>query len=320
MTIKQTVAKLKKKYTPTYERWLAKPPIQLIVRIANQAGNTGAGDLAGNVSFNVILSLLPLLFGVLAIFAYFFNNMDFQARLFDFFSANLPTSIDNLQTNLARIADSRAALGFVGIVGSLWTGINIFSSLDDAVNRAWGIRKFRPVFKSKLLALAMLFSCGLLFFFSIGFSGALEFFPDIPLFKSALVQTADYIASFLLMFLLFSLVYKIFPNAKTTWREVFPGALFAAVAFELARRFFFAFAGNSARFEVIYGSLSTVILFITWVYYASMVTIIGAIFTVEYNALRQERREGTYHVVKPGESHNAPYEEKVFAKTRNKGK
>jgi hypothetical protein len=43
VTIKQTIARLKTKYTPTYERWLAKVPVHLIVRVANQAGNSAAG-------------------------------------------------------------------------------------------------------------------------------------------------------------------------------------------------------------------------------------------------------------------------------------
>ncbi|PPD57471.1 YihY/virulence factor BrkB family protein [Dehalogenimonas etheniformans] len=316
MTIKQTIAKLKKKYNPAYERWLAKPFIQLIVRIANQAGNTAAGDLAGNVSFNIILSILPLFFGALALFAYFFNTADVQTHLINYFSANFPSLVDNLQSNLDRVDNAKAALGLVGALGSVWTGINVFGSLDDAVNRAWGVKKFRPLFHAKLVELGMAIGCGLLFLVSIGFSTILEFFPNIALLKNHVVQGGGYVISFGLMFMLFSLMYKIFPNVKTTWREVFPGAIFAAVAFELARQLFFAFAGNSTRFEVIYGSLSTMVLFITWVYYASMVAIIGAIFTVEYNALRKERLEGNYHVIKPGESHNA-HEEKVFLnKTR----
>lgn len=302
VSIKQTVARLKTKYTPTYKRWLAKPFVQLIVRVANQAGNTAAGDLAGNVSFNVILSILPLLFGALALFAYFFNNLDIQTRLINFFAANFPTSVDTLRANFDRLDNAKAALGLIGAFGSLWTGINVFSSLDDAINRAWGIRKFRPLFRAKATEVGMAVACGSLLILSVGFSAVLEFFPNIALFRNHFIQGGGYVVSFAMMFVLFSLIYKIFPNTKTTWREVFPGALFAAIAFEIARQFFFAFAGNSARFQVIYGSLSTVILFITWIYYASLVAIIGAIFTVEYNGLRREIREDTYHVIKPGAS------------------
>jgi membrane protein len=302
VSIKQTVARLKTRYKPAYERWLAKPFVQLIVRIADQAGNTAAGDLASNVSFNVILSILPLFFGALAIFAYFFNTMDVQAQLIAFFTANLPTAVDNLQANLTKIADARATLGLVGIIGSLWTGINIFRSLDDAINRAWGIRKFRPFFRAKLLEMGMAVVCGLLFIASIGFSALLELFPRLEFLKNHLVQGGGYIASFALIFILFLAMYKVFPNTRTTWREAFPGAIFAAVAFEIARQLFFAFAGNTDRLQVIYGSLSTVFLFITWVYYASLVAIIGAIFTFEYNKLRREIHEGRFHIVRPGDT------------------
>jgi len=300
VTIKKTIARLKTKFTPAYERLLAKPFVQLIVRIGNKAGGIAAGDLAGNVSFNVILSLLPLLLGAMAIFAYFFNTSEIQAQLTKFFSDNLPTSVAGLQSNLSRIADARTTLGVVGVLGSVWTGINIFSSLDDAINRAWSVPTQRPLFRAKLIELGMAVGCGLLLILSIGFSSVLAFFPHLELLKNPLVEDGGYVASFGLMFVLFLVIYKVFPNTKTTWREAFPGAFLAAVAFEMARQFFFFFAGNVADLEIIYGSLTTVILFMTFIYYASTVAIFGAIFSVEYNKLRQEIADGRYHVIKPG--------------------
>ncbi len=301
MTLKHTVARLKTKYTPTYERWLAKPFIQLIVRVANRAGNAAIGNLAGNISYNIILSILPLLFGALAVFAYFFNTSDLQAQILTFFTNNLPNSVGNLQANLSRITSARAALGLFGIVGGLWTGINIFTTLDDAINRAWGVTKFRSFIKAKLLEAAMTVGGGLLLVLSMGFSAILTFFPLLhgPL-ANEFVEAAGYIASFILMFIIFLVMYKVMPNTKTTWREVFPGALLAAVAFEAARQLFFLFAGNIADLTIIYGSLATIVLFLIWIYYAAMVTLIGAIFTVELGKLRMEIREGSFRVVKPG--------------------
>ena len=69
--LKQAVDRLKARFEPVYERCLAKPAVNLIVRIVNQIGNTNAADLAGNVAYNLILSLFPLLLGLLAILGYF---------------------------------------------------------------------------------------------------------------------------------------------------------------------------------------------------------------------------------------------------------
>jgi membrane protein len=253
------------------------------------------------VAFYVILSLLPLVMGTLAFLAFFTNTADLQAQLVKFFQDNLPSSVDNLQVNFTRIESAKGALGLFGVIGNIWTGINIFSTLDDAINRAWGVTNFRPIVRAKLVETGMAVGCCLLLLFSMGFSAILQFFPRLhPLLSNGLVQTGGYLASFILMFVLLLVTYKVFPNTKTTWREVVPGAILAAVVFEIARQLFYLFAGNIADLTVIYGSLTTVILFLMWVYYAAMVTLVGAIFTVELGKLRREIHEGKYQVIKPG--------------------
>jgi membrane protein len=302
VSIKQTIARLKTKYTPTYERWLAKPVVQLVVRITNRMGNTATGDLAASIAFNIILSILPLLFGALALFAYFFNTADLQSQILKFFMDNLPSAVGNLQDNLNRIANARAALGLFGVLGSLWTGMNVFGTLNNAINRTWGVTRFRPFFHAKLLEIAMIIGSGLLLILSMGFSAAVKFLPDVqgPL-ANDFVQFGAFVVAFMLMFIIFLVTYKVFPHTRTTWREVFPGALLAAVAFELGRQFFFLFAGNTSNLLIIYGSLATAILFLIWIYYAAMITLIGAIFTAELDRLRREIREGRFRVVKPGD-------------------
>ena len=299
---KRAVNLLKVRFEPIYKRWLAKPVVNLIVRIVNQVGNTNATALAGNVAYNVILSLFPILLGLLAILGYFLPSATLQSQLIQFFQANMPGSVDILQANFTHIINARATLGFLGILGMLWTGISIIGTLDDAVNRAWGITTFRPFWIAKPLELGLAIGGGLLMLISIGASFFLSFVSRLPPpFTDFFIRTAGYILAFLLILVILLVMYKLFPNKKTTWREVFPGAILCAVLFEIARQLFFLYAGNLAQYNIIYGTLATVILFLIWIYYVAFIMILGAIFSSELQRLRKELHDGTYTVVKPGQ-------------------
>ena len=300
--LKQLVDHLKARFEPVYERWLSKPAINLLVRIANQIGNTNAADLAGNVAYNVILSLFPLLLGLLAILGYFLPSETIQSQLIQFFQAIMPSSVNVLQENFTLIIIARAALGFLGTLGMVWTGTSVLSTLDDAVNRAWGVTTFRPFWIAKPLELGMAIGSGLLMLISLGASFILSFGSRFSLpFTGLFIQIAGYILAFLLILLTLLVMYKLFPNKKTTWRGVLPGALLGAVLFEIARQLFFFYSSSLAHYEIIYGTLATIILLLIWIYYVAFIIILGAIFSSELQRLRQELHDGRYTVVKPGQ-------------------
>jgi len=300
--LKQAVDRLKARFAPVCKRWLAKPAVNLIVRIVNQIGNTNAAALAGNVAYNVILSLFPLLLGLLGILGYFLPSETLQSQLIQFFQAIMPGSVDVLQANFTHIINARVALGFLGTLGMLWTGTSVVSTLDDAINRARHITTFRPFWIAKPLELGLAIGSGLLMLISLGASFFLSFASRFRLpFTGLFIQVAGYILAFLLILVILLVMYKLFPNKKTTWREVLPGALLGAVSFEIARQLFFFYARSLAQYEIIYGTLAIAILFLIWIYYVAFIVIIGAIFSSELQRLRQELHEGRYTVVKPGQ-------------------
>ena len=87
----------------------------------------------------------------------------------------MPNSVDILQANFIRVINARATLGFLGTLGMLWTGTSVVSTLDDAVNRAFGIKTFRPFWIAKPLELGLAIGSGLLMLISLGASFFLSF-------------------------------------------------------------------------------------------------------------------------------------------------
>ena len=87
----------------------------------------------------------------------------------------------------------------------------------------------------------------------------------------------------LVTFTVFSLIYMFMPNIKTRWRHIWPGALFAAILFETVKNLFIYYLANFTGYELVYGSLASVIILLVWIYLSAYILIIGAEFVSEYS-------------------------------------
>ena len=77
--------------------------------------------------------------------------------------------------------------------------------------------------------------------------------------------------------LLFTLLYYFIPHVKVGWREVLPGAIMAGLLWQAAKQLFLYFVANYlSRSNLIYGSVGTIIAFLTWTYFSSLILLFGA--------------------------------------------
>jgi YihY family inner membrane protein len=91
-----------------------------------------------------------------------------------------------------------------------------------------------------------------------------------------------WILSFVLIFLVFTLIYKFAPYGDVQWGQVLPGALLAAVLFELCKGGFVIYLDRMTNFEEVYGPLSSIIVLLLWLYLSALILVFGA----EYNIVR----------------------------------
>jgi membrane protein len=137
--------------------------------------------------------------------------------------------------------------------------------------------------------MGMVFGTGILFLLSLGASAIVTFMRgalNLPATNDAKVYLSGRIIAFVLMFTVFLLLYKLVPNIKTYWRNVWLGALLATVLFELARTIFLFFLQNFANYQIIYGSITSIIILLIWIYYSAFILILGAEFTFQYSRMR----------------------------------
>ncbi len=268
---------------------LKKSIVQLMVRTVKQLGQDNASDMAGSIAYYGILSIFPLLLGVISILGFFLPSETVQRQVFQFIAANLPVSVDLVEQNISHIIRLRGTVGIASLLGLIWSGSAIFGAIGRVMNRAWGIQKQRLFYIRKLRDTTLVLTTSILFFLSLGFT---SFSAIIPLIELPIMETIAVLVSrllgFLIIFIVFSLTYMFMPNIKTPWRHIWPWALFAAILFETVKSLFIYYLANFASYELVYGSLASVIVLLVWVYLSAYILIIGAEFSSEYSRMHKE--------------------------------
>ncbi|MFH0768336.1 MAG: YihY/virulence factor BrkB family protein [Chloroflexota bacterium] len=272
------------------------PAVQLIHRTAEGLGNHDATQRAAGVAYYAILSIFPLLLGLIAVFGFFLPSVNLQDELLKFVGKNLPGATDILRQNIVSIVKLRSAMGVLSVVLLFWGASAIFSAISLAINRAWDIRRYRSFFIRKASELGMVFGIGVLFLLSLGASAIISILRgvlNLPAADLIIVNVGSKVVAFLLMFVVFLLLYKLVPNTKTHWRYIWPGALLAAILFEIARTLFIFYVENFANYQLIYGSIASIIVLLIWIYYSAFIMILGAEFTSQYGRMRYSVTTGS---------------------------
>jgi membrane protein len=105
---------------------------------------------------------------------------------------------------------------------------------------------------------------------------------SINIFGVAVSESAaiflKYVAPFVLILLTVTTVYKIVPHVRISTRYAFAGALLVTVLWEAAKHIFTLLVSNVSYIGTIYGSLTTFILFLLWMYYLSCIFLLGGEF------------------------------------------
>jgi membrane protein len=277
------------------DRLQKKPIVRLLLRTAEGAGNHDAAHRAAGVAYYVFLSVFPLLLGLIAVFGFFLPSVDLQKELLKFVGDNIPGAASILEQNIDGIIELRGAMGILSIIILFWGASAMFSAISLAINRAWGVSRYRPFFIRKFHELGMVLSTGILFLLSLGASALISILRtvfDLPAADLVIVNLGSRAAAFLLMMAGFLLLYKLVPNTRTYWRDVWPGALLAAILFEIARTLFVFYIENFANYQLLYGSIASIIVLLVWIYYSAFIMIFGAEFTYQYGQMRQPVNTG----------------------------
>jgi len=265
---------------------LASANQQIMKRIATRVKMSRLPSVASALAFTTVLSLVPLLtvvFAILSMFPFFFEWRD---EIETFLYSNLvPATGDAVKTYLQEFAGQAGTLTGLGLAALLVTALLLLSTIEDAFNNIWNIPKGRTLSQRLLLYWAMLTLGPVLMVTSLALTTYLgstvlsRWIPATPGLNTAVIQTLP----ILLQGLGFFLMYLIVPSCTVRPKSALGGAVVAVALFELTRFGFVVFIANFNTYQIIYGAMWSIPVFLLWIYLSWLVTLFGACIAAEVN-------------------------------------
>jgi membrane protein len=257
-----------------------------ILRITiDRFGEANSTQAAAGMSYYAFFSLFPLLLFMVVGASYVLQVPSAYDYIMNQVFMLLPTAQTVIDANLQQVLQSRGAVGLIGLVGFLWSSTSFFAILTRNINRANPNYKPRNFLEDRALALGMIGLLALLMGLSLLSNTLTSIIPQFNLFfvgGKLLHETLVWryliklipIAITLLMFIG---LYRFIPKKKIGWTGVLIAAPIATILFQLATRLFtWVLSKGIVRYELIYGSLGTIVGLMFWIYLISLITIFCA--------------------------------------------
>ena len=274
----------------------------LTARVAKEMQQIESTHLAAGVAYYALLSLFPLLLGLLALGGILLSSEGTYQGLLSFVTENLPGSKAFVEQNVGEVVEFRGVVGVGAILGFLWTASIGFGAVARSVNRAWGIRVNRPFYVAKPLHILMALAVGALFLISTSATSVIEVITDperdfgIPAQEFFLQLGLGHLALRMVPWginiFIFLMIYRFAPNCKTYWRYIWPGAVVAAVLLEVSKGLFLWYLDNLAIYNQVYGSVTSVIVLLFWIYVSALILILGAEIGAEHSRMQLGIEQG----------------------------
>lgn len=241
--------------------------------------------LAAAIAFSAVLSLFPLLIGLVALLGWLVGQAEAQRAVVDALRPYLPPGVlSQVWAILAAAIRARGPAGVVAIIGLFWTASSAASVLRHSLNRVLRVRQARPFWRRKLVELLMVSLGGALISLSVVVSAVTAVIDAVPAVATALqwlreiwlypVLTA--VAPWILSTAAFVILYRFLPNTRVRWRSVLLGSVAGVLLFEATKRAFFGYLRTVADYPLVYSHLAGVVVFMVWSYLVALVLLVGA--------------------------------------------
>lgn len=250
------------------------------------------------IAYYAIFSIPSLLVIIIALAGLAFGREAVQGEISSQISSAMGAdTAKQIEGIIAKAGEQKKSIlaTVIGLVSLILGAMGVFLQLQTSLNQIWevkvkpelkGKQKWLKLLKDRLFSFGLIISIGFLLLISLVLTTALAVFSTwikthLPDFMLFLFQAINFLISFIIVSVLFALMYKILPDARIKWRDVWIGAMVTTLLFILGK-FGLGFYFGKAEPGSAYGAAGSIILVMLWVSYSCMIVFFGAEFTKQF--------------------------------------
>lgn len=268
--------------------------VGMLKRTAKDFGDDDCPRMAAALSYYTVFSLPPLLLILLMVVGLFVDPAGVRdtlsAEVGATLGADAADQIGAMIENASRPDTGGPLVWILGLAGLLFGATGALAQLQGALNRAWEVEPdperggWKLMLRKRLLSLGMILTLAFLMLVSLVLSALLgavggtvaEWLPGG--LSGAFLQALNTGLSLVAAAVLFAAIFKVLPDARVAWRDVWVGAAGTAVLF-VAGKFLLGLWFARSDPGQAFGAAGALALILVWVYYSAMIFFLGAEFT-----------------------------------------
>lgn len=253
---------------------------------------------SASLAYTTIFSFGPLLIVIIFLCSIFFGQEATQGKIYSqmqqFVGQDAALQLQTIIKN-ASLEGKGTVAAVIGIITLLFGATAVFAEIQDSINTIWGF-KAKPkkglwkIVRNRFLSFSVVVSLGFLLLVSLAISTILEAlgdklkasFPDVTV---VIFYILDLVISFVVITALFTVIFKVLPDAKTKWKDILPGALASGILFMIGK-FVISFYIGKSDVGSTYGAAGSLVVLLLWVYYSAMILYLGAEFAKAWSTYK----------------------------------
>jgi membrane protein len=250
--------------------------------------------LSAALSYYTVFSLAPFLIVIISLAGIFFGKDAVEGKVYGEIKGLVGSDAAmQVQTIIQNIQHSNHGTigGIIGFIVLLIGASGVFSEIQTSINFIWSVHKTKKkglilFLIRKLLSFSLLISMAFILLVSLTVNALIDILSARlqAYFPNSIVKffyAINIILILVIITLLFTLIFKILPNAIIRWKDAVTGALVTSFLFLIGKFVIGFYLGNSS-IGVTYGTTASIVILMLWVYYSSIILYFGACFTRMY--------------------------------------
>jgi len=250
--------------------------------------DNGQTNQAAAISLYAILSFIPFVILTFIMAGHIFGTYpEIKANLIATITYVSPAAASTITTQIGALEEKQRVLGGLGLITLIWFSSMVFGAIETALNITFRIQKPRMYLFSKALAISMIPLAWMVGLTSVVISSITTILSQVHVpFLASLAFLRGGLFSifipFIITVLLSTLVYKIIPPIPLPWRVCFVAAFIFSLLVEPTKHIFSWYVSHYAKYNLIYGSLETLIVLIFWIFYIALIFLFCAEMMASY--------------------------------------
>lgn len=235
-------------------------------------------NMAASLSYTSLLALVPLATVVLSMFSIFPVFSTYSDQLQEFIYNNMvPAAGDVIKDNIDSFVKKAGRLTTIGLIFLMVTALMMLSTIENSLNKIWHVHRGRSISQRVLVYWAMISLGPLLIGSGLSLTSYLAASASIQALNGGLLSAFGIkLLPFLFECTAFVMSYALVPNCKVKYTHAIIGGVVAAFIFQIAKKGFAVYVTKFNTYEVIYGALATLPIFLIWIFVSWCVFLLGA--------------------------------------------